>query len=110
VHAPARRAITFGSTVLDLDAHEAVVDGRASGLTRTEFAILAYLAQREGRALSREQIAEEVLPTLEDTAGRTVDAHIARLRKKLGADGRHIATVWGIGYRFVAANGGGADA
>ncbi len=41
-----------------------------------------------------------MLPTLEDVDARTIDAHVTRIRKKLGTSGAHLVTVWGIGYRF----------
>ncbi|HMI89015.1 MAG TPA: winged helix-turn-helix domain-containing protein [Polyangiaceae bacterium] len=61
----------------------------------------AHLVEREGRAISRAQRAELALTPFEKRDARTVDSHIARIRKKLGAEaGARIVTVWGIGYRF----------
>ena len=71
------------------------------GLTRFEFNILAWLAERPGRSVSRSDLAEHTLSDDSDVTERTVDTHISRIRKKLGADGALIATVWGIGYRFT---------
>jgi DNA-binding response OmpR family regulator len=94
------RVVRFGQVAVDLDALSVHVAGVLAPLTRTELSLLFYLLERPGRAISREQIAEDVLPTLDDPSGRTVDAHIARLRKKLGDDASRVMTVWGIGYRF----------
>jgi len=94
------RVIRFGQVEVDLDALSVLVGGALAPLTRTELTLLVYLLERPGRALSREQIAQDVLPTQDELSGRTVDAHVARLRKKLGEDAARILTVWGIGYRF----------
>lgn len=76
--------------------------GAPVSLTPHEMNILLYLLDRPGRALSRAQIAEGTLsPGDEAPEARTVDSHVARIRKKLGAAaGAHIQTVWRIGYRF----------
>jgi DNA-binding response OmpR family regulator len=78
------------------------VDGTDAGLTRNEFDLLAHLVERQGRAISRAQLAEHALTPFEQRDARTVDSHIARIRRKLGPDGGgSVVTVWGIGYRFV---------
>ncbi len=94
--------IRFGQVVLNVAAREATVSGVPAGLTPTELDLLVYLTTRPSRAVSRQQLAESILRSLDDAGGRTVDAHVARLRRKLGADASAIATVWGIGYRFDA--------
>ncbi len=100
----ARRVLVFGELVLDLDARTVSVAGDPVKLTRTEHDLLAYLPQRPGRAVPRSQLAAQVLPSLDDASdARTVDAHVTRIRRKLGAEGARIATVWGIGYRFEPA-------
>lgn len=101
--APPRRVVRFGAVTLDLDAREAMVGGAPAGLTKTELNLLAYLAERPGRAVARGTLAEEVLLSLDEAVARTVDAHVARLRRKLGADAACVVTVWGIGYRFEPA-------
>ena len=68
-------------------------------LTGHEFNVLAFLREREGRALTRTQIAEGALPEGGERNDRTVDSHVSRIRKKLGPDADWIQTVWGIGYR-----------
>ena len=62
--------------------------------------VLAFLAQRAGRALTRAQISEHALPEGGDRNDRTVDSHISRIRKKLGPEASpRVQSVWGIGYR-----------
>lgn len=100
--APARTA-AWDDVVLDLDARAVSVAGAEVALTAHEFNVLAYLAERPGRAVTRRQLAEAALPAGGDRSDRTVDSHIARIRRKLGRPGGlRIATVWGIGYRFDA--------
>ena len=90
-------ALQYYSAVIDYPVH---VAGRPVALTRTEFELLAYLVERAGRAVSRERLAESALRLADRSDTRTVDAHISRLRHKLGEGGECVATVWGIGYRF----------
>jgi DNA-binding response OmpR family regulator len=98
----ARRTLQLPGLTLDLDARTVHAEGREVHLTRTELDLLAYLCARRGRALSRAQLSARVLPSAEQSDPRAVDAHMARLRKKLGAAGKLIESVWGIGYRLRA--------
>lgn len=98
--APSARRVTDGEVVVDLDARTVQVAERAVALTRTEFDLLAYLVERPGRAVPRERLAESALRLADRSDTRTVDAHISRLRHKLGEGSDCVATVWGIGYRF----------
>jgi two-component system OmpR family response regulator len=95
-----KRVVRWEGVTLDLDARTTSVDGRPAQLTPTELGILAYLVERRGRAVSRSVLAEQALASLDEPDARTVDSHVARLRKKLGSGAAAIATVWGIGYRF----------
>lgn len=100
--APLRR-LTWDDLVVDLDARTATVGGTPIALTGAEFCILAFLVERPGRAISRSQLTEAALPSDGDRFDRTIDSHVARLRRKLGPSAAaRIATVWGIGYRFDA--------
>ena len=99
-----KRVVRWANVALDLDSRTATIDGVDAALTKNEFDVLAHLVEREGRAISRAQLAELALTPFEQRDARTVDSHIARIRKKLGTDGgAHIVTVWGIGYRFEPA-------
>ncbi len=106
VAAPAR-AVRWDDVVLDLDARAVHVAGAPLALTAHEFNVLSYMVERPGRAVTRRQLAEAALPAAGDRSDRTVDSHIARIRRKLGRPGgARLATVWGIGYRFDAPEGG----
>jgi DNA-binding response OmpR family regulator len=98
--APARR---IGSLEVDPTAHEVCLDGRPVELTPLEFGLLATLAAQPRVAFTRRQLIDAVWDT--DWVGdeHLVDAHIVRLRRKLGddpADPRYILTVRGVGYRM----------
>jgi DNA-binding response OmpR family regulator len=98
--AETRRELRLADVVLDLDARVVRRDDMDLDLTGYEFNVLALLCQRGGRAQTREQIAVQALSEDAECSNRTVDSHISRIRKKLGADaGARIKTVWGIGYR-----------
>lgn len=100
--APLRR-FALDDVVVDLDAHTATVLGAPISLTSAEFCILAFLIQRSGRVISREQLAKAAMSSDGDRGERTIDSHVARIRRKLGpAAAARIVTVWGIGYRFDA--------
>lgn len=88
---------------LDEEARLAWKDGRPLDLTPIEFDLLHTLMRHDGRALSREQLIEQVWGRDYYGDDRVVDVHIGRLRKKIEDDATHptlIATVWGAGYRF----------
>jgi len=100
---PARRrerAVEHGPLVVDPAARRATVDGEDIGLTKVEFDLLAALARRPGEAITRAWLVEHVLDPEREGNERTLDVHVSRLRKKLGALGACVATVWGIGYRL----------
>jgi len=71
-------------------------------LTRKEFELLALFAEHPDRAFSHDFLFEPLWGYQYNGADRTIDFHIAQLRKKLGAYGEKIVTVWGVGYRLVA--------
>lgn len=97
----APRRVYWDSSVLDLDARTLTIDRTAVSLTAAELSILTFLVERAGRAVSRSQLAEAALPADGDRYDRTVDSHVARIRRKLGHTGAaRLVTVWGIGYRF----------
>jgi DNA-binding response OmpR family regulator len=101
-----RKVLRRGPLLLDLERKEASLDGRPLPLTRREFELLAFLAQRPGRVYSREELLEAVWG--QDYLGtpRTVDQHVLQLREKLGEDPkapRFLETVRGMGYRFKVA-------
>jgi DNA-binding response OmpR family regulator len=85
----------------DFDAVSVSVDGAAVRLTRREFELLRYLVDNRNRVLSRDRLLERVWGYDRFIETRSVDVHVGRLRGKLGAAGRQIETVVGLGYRFV---------
>jgi DNA-binding response OmpR family regulator len=112
VHALLRRAnsqtirhaiINAGGLVIDLDAHHVDYRGEKILLTAAEFRILELLASNPGKVFSRDEIIESALESKAAVTERTVDAHIAGIRKALKSAEDHIETVRSIGYRFNAA-------
>ncbi len=85
---------------IDPGRHEVRADGRRVELTHTEFRILHFLARRPGWVFTRYQIVDTARGENYPVTDRSVDFHIAMLRKKLGRYGRYIETVRGVGYRF----------
>ncbi len=100
----AQDAITVGGLRLDLDAHEASLDGRPLELTARAFDLLAYLASRPGKLISKRELLAEVWRQPYGGADKTVDVHISWLRKELGesaADPKYLHTRRGVGVRLV---------
>jgi DNA-binding response OmpR family regulator len=85
----------------DFDAVDIAVDGASIRLTRREFELLRYLIENRNRVLSRDRLLERVWGYDRIIETRSVDVHVGRLRSKLGAAGKQIETVVGLGYRFV---------
>jgi DNA-binding response OmpR family regulator len=94
------KPIAHGPITIDLERREVRRDGELVHLTPTEFDLVHRLASRPGIVFSREQLLEEVWGYPDGSAGgRTVDSHVAAVRRKLGAD--VLRTVQGIGYAFA---------
>ena len=102
--APGTAPLAIGGLRIDAAAHTVTVDGAPVSLTRREFDLLRALAEASGRVLSREFLLENVwgYAAAGEIESRTVDVHVRRLRQKLGAEGRRIGTVTGVGYRLEA--------
>ena len=79
---------------------DVLINGEPVELTYTEFQVLHYLAKRPGWVFTRYQIVEAVRGDDYPVTDRSVDVQIVGLRKKLGAFGKYIETVRGVGYRF----------
>ena len=93
-----------GDLVVDLNTAEVTLAGRSIPLTRTEFRLLAELAQAAHGLCSREQLLEKVWGYDYFGDSRIVDVHISRLRAKIERNpdqSRHLVTVRGMGYRLV---------
>jgi len=99
---PGAALIQVGGVVVDLGRREIRVDGTPIDFTTKEFELLRFLAERPGLAMSRHQILDAVWGHGWYGDERTVDVHIAQVRKKIG-DACVIATVRGVGYRLEPA-------
>ena len=114
--APKRVADTdtfaFDGKTIDFSALELRTKGRALRLTLMEAELLRHLVRRPGQVVSRKSLLEEVWGLHEDTDTRAIDNFIVRLRKYIEDEPsrpRHLLTVRGVGYRFVAESGGDGD-
>jgi DNA-binding response OmpR family regulator len=94
--------LTMGPITLDSERYQVSVDGAAVTLTMTEFRILKTLMSAGGRVLDRSRLIDAVLGPMVAVTDRTIDVHIASLRKKLGAGAEWVQTVRGVGYTFRA--------
>ena len=94
-----QEVVSHGDLEVDLRRREARRAGEVVALTTREFDLLAFLAANAGLALSRQQLLDGVWGADWYGDERTVDVHVAQLRKKLG-EALPLATVWGVGYRF----------
>jgi len=92
--------LTGGRVVVDRGRHIAMVDGAEVELTAKEFDLLAVLAEEPGRAVPRQELFSRVWDPVWIGSGKTLDVHIATLRKKIG-DAALIETVRGVGYRLA---------
>ncbi|MFD3328886.1 winged helix-turn-helix domain-containing protein [Streptomyces sp. NPDC058701] len=102
--APEGAAGTSGDALVRIDAAQrtAEVDGEVLDLTYLEFELLAHLVKHPHRVHSRDQLVTTVWGYGHVGDGRTVDVHIARLRRKLGATHRAaIQTVRRVGYKYA---------
>ena len=97
--------ILFGDVVINLDTRTVVRAGQPVKLTHREFELLVFLGRSGGRVYSREELVRQVWGLEHPGQARTVDNFIAQLRAKLEQDSerpRHLLTIRGSGYRFVA--------
>ncbi|SVB20978.1 uncharacterized protein METZ01_LOCUS173832, partial [marine metagenome] len=93
--------IHIGPLSLDIEGHMVMVNEMPVSLTATEFKLMTTLYERRGRVQSRDELLDVVWGYDYMGYGRTVDAHVKRLREKLGEASTLIETVRGVGYRFT---------
>jgi DNA-binding response OmpR family regulator len=101
----AEKKIVLGDIVIDLDLHDAIVNGAPAHLTTREFELLALLARNRDRALSRDRIFEEVWGYDAELGVKSLHVCIRRLRCKIEADPdhpRYLHTLRGFGYKLAA--------
>lgn len=99
-------AFAFGDNSVNFNLLELRVRDKVVPLTLMEANVLRFLIQHEGKPVSRKTMLDEVWGLREDTDTRAIDNFIVRLRRHIEADPRrprHLLTVRGVGYRFVAA-------
>jgi DNA-binding response OmpR family regulator len=95
----------FEGRTIDFDKLELTVGSRVLQLTLMEANLLRYLIEHEGKAVSRKAMLEEVWGLREDTDTRAIDNFLVRLRRYIEDEPskpRHLLTVRGVGYRFIA--------
>ena len=98
-------AYAFGDVRVDFAKYELTALGRTHNLTKMEFDLLRYFIKNEGNVLSRMQILRDVWSQSPDISTRSIDNFVMRLRKLVESNPaapRHILSVRGTGYRFVA--------
>jgi DNA-binding response OmpR family regulator len=99
---PDRDLIELGDVMLNRETHDVTISGRPVELTAKEFDLLAFFLSNPGAVLSRDVLLDRVWGVSYPGGTRTVDVHVAQLRRKLGRPGL-IRTLRGSGYKAVAA-------
>ncbi len=95
---------SFGDVTVDFKKLEAKRDGKLLELSQKEFMLLRYLIERRGQVVAREELLDAVWGYQKIPFTRTVDVHVAKLRKKIEgrpADPQHLVTVHRSGYKFI---------
>ncbi|KAA3643203.1 MAG: DNA-binding response regulator [Chloroflexi bacterium] len=95
--------IVAGDLEIDTNGHRVRREGETIELSRTEFNILAMLAQHPGQTFERAQLLNRLHGYAHEGYDRSIDAHIKNLRRKLeidASDPKYVLTVYGIGYKF----------
>ncbi len=101
---PAPHVYRFGDVIVDTRRGAVERSGSAVDMGAKEYRLLCYFLEREGRALPREELLEQVWGYKAETASRTLDVHVSGLRRKIERHPHqpaHLLTVHGLGYKFV---------
>jgi two-component system alkaline phosphatase synthesis response regulator PhoP len=96
--------IRAGDLEVDLNGHRVTRGGEQVPLSRTEFNLLAILAQHPGQTFTRAQLLDRLHGVAYEGFDRSVDAHVKNLRRKLEPDPiepRYVLTIYGVGYKFT---------
>jgi DNA-binding response OmpR family regulator len=99
----AHTLLRFGEVVVDTSSRMVTRNGAPCALTPKAYELLLALARRGGAVVTRNDLLKEVWGYSAFVTTRTVDSHIAELRRKVESDPanpRHVKTVWKVGYRF----------
>jgi len=94
------QALTYQELHLNPETYQVTLTGKPIDLTRTEFDLLHLFVSNPGRVFSRTYLLDTIWSENYIPGDRSVDNAILRLRKKLGALGEAVETIWGIGYRL----------
>lgn len=100
-----RERYQFGDVCVDVGGTEILKRGRRVSVSAREFELLTYLLRHAGETISRERLLMDVWGYRETVATRTIDVHVATLRRKIELNPkspRHLLTVKGFGYKFAA--------
>ncbi len=98
------KELRFPGLTISLDNYTVMLDGKPLDMPPKEIELLFFLASREGKVFTREQLLEQVWGFDFFGDSRTVDVHIKRIREKIGERPQwEIKTVWGVGYKFETA-------
>lgn len=105
---PRPAPLTFPGMTIDPAGRLVFADGKLVTLSPKEFDLLYHLASHHNTVFTREELLRDVWQDAAYVETRTVDSHVKTLREKLGRDGpgRALVTVWGVGYKFHATEGG----
>ena len=101
---PIKEVVHFGNLEVNFKKYCAQKEGKSLKLSPRDYEILKCLIEREGEIVSRENLLNQVWGYNAYPNTRTVDAHIAKLRRKIEDkpnDPKHIVTIHGIGYKFI---------
>lgn len=95
------KVISFSGLSVSLDNYSVTLGDKQLEMPPKEIELLFFLASREGKVFTREQLLEQVWGFDFFGDSRTVDVHVKRIREKLGVnDAWELKTVWGVGYKF----------
>jgi len=88
--------------MMDLDTHKAFIDDKEVDLSKTEYDLLKFFLEHQGKICSRNLLLDEVWGIDVYVEDRIVDTYVKKIRKYLGNKSHYIKTVFGVGYRFEA--------
>lgn len=98
------KEVTFPGLTISLDNYTVTLDGNKLEMPPKEIELLFFLAARDGKVFTREQLLEQVWGFDFFGDSRTVDVHVKRIREKIGVRPEwELKTVWSVGYKFEAA-------
>ncbi|MCK5801205.1 MAG: response regulator transcription factor [Lentisphaeria bacterium] len=101
-HAEEPESMAAGEVAIVPETRTVTVAGKVVEFTRTEFDLVAHFVKLPVKVWTRKQLCDLVLEAGGAVQERTIDAHIRTIRRKLGAAGGMLQTVWGVGYKLVA--------